>query len=56
MAHQCGVNGKEMDGFLVYLGDFSIPSLFGAVKFRWVVRSDLHVCEERGVGLSYYSY
>lgn len=47
MAHQCGVNGCVLDDFLVYHVCLSIPSLFGAVKFRWLVRFDVHVCWER---------
>lgn len=28
----------------------SVPSWVGAVKARWGVRSDLHMCKERGSG------
>lgn len=33
--------------FLLFIFN-TVPSLFGAVNVRWVVRSDLHMCWERG--------
>jgi len=37
----------EVECFSSCLVRHSLPSLFGAVKIRWLVRSELWVCGER---------
>ena len=46
----CGVNGKLVKWFSGLLIYYLLPSWRGAVNTQWVIRTDLHLCRERGVG------
>lgn len=48
--HACVGLTVVFECFSSFLVCCSVPSLFGAVKVRWVVRSEVHACKERGGG------